>query len=124
MSYIDGYIFTLSQEHLELYTTIAEQVATIWKEHGALEYSEFIGDDLSLEGTRSFVDLTQAKEDEIVVFGWVTFPSKEIRDQANKTVPTDKRMNELVAPLVQDGQLIFDASTMVYGGFKPLVKSQ
>jgi uncharacterized protein YbaA (DUF1428 family) len=62
------------------------------------------------------------KEDEAVVFGWVVFPSKEVRDRANKQVPEDSRMAELVAPLTDPGRLIFDAERMIYGGFQPLVR--
>jgi uncharacterized protein YbaA (DUF1428 family) len=51
------------------------------------------------------------------------FPSKEIRDLANKNIPADPRMTELVTPLTNPEKLIFDASRMVYGGFKPLVQS-
>lgn len=63
------------------------------------------------------------KEDEVIVFGWVTFPTKEIRDRANRQVPTDSRMAELVTPLTDPKRLIFDAERMVYGGFQPLVQS-
>jgi len=52
------------------------------------------------------------------------FPSKEIRDLANKKVPTDPRMTELVGPLTDAKKIIFDANRMVYGGFRPLVQSK
>ena len=54
---------------------------------------------------------------------WVLFPSKETRESANKQVPNDPRMIELVTPLTESSKLIFDASRMVYGGFQPLVQS-
>lgn len=122
-NYIDGFVFPVPRIHLSEYRSVAEKVAEIWKEHGALAYFEFVGDDLSLEGTRSFVETVDAKADEEIVFGWVVFPSKEVRDLANKKVPEDPRMAELVAPLNNPEKLIFDASRMIYGGFKPLVQS-
>ena len=100
----------------------AEKVAKIWIENGAIAYFEFVGDDLTLEGTKSFIETVDAKEDEEIVFGWVVFPSKAIRDLANKRVPTDPRMTELVAPLTDPNKLIFDVSRMVYGGFQSLVQ--
>lgn len=121
-NYIDGFAHPVPQKHLEEYKQAAEQVAEIWKEYGALAYFEFVGDDLSLEGTRSFVEAVEAKENELVIFGWVVFPSKAIRDEANKKVPEDPRMAELVGPLTDPQRLIFDASRMVYGGFHPLVQ--
>ena len=120
-NYIDGFVFPISKVHLEEYKSVAEKVAEVWKEHGALAYCEFVGDDMFLDGTRSFPETILAKEDEQVVFGWVIFPSKEARDAANKKVPLDTRMTDLVAPLIQPNRLIFDASRMVYGGFKALV---
>lgn len=121
--YIDGFVFPISRAHLTEYANIAEQVAMVWKEYGALAYFEYMADDLSLEGTRSFAEVVQLKADEVAVFGWVVFPSKETRDKANQQVPNDPRMAELVAPLVDPERTIFDASRMVYGGFKPLVRS-
>jgi uncharacterized protein YbaA (DUF1428 family) len=124
MTYIDGFVLPIPRAYLGEYKQVAEQVALIWKEYGALEYSEYIGDEMALEGVRSFIEATDATEEEVIVFGWVVFPSKEVRDAANKRVPEDPRMGELVAPLTDPGRLIFDARRMVYGGFKPLVRSR
>lgn len=120
--YIDGFVLPIPRMYLDEYKKAAEQVAEIWKEYGAIAYHEFVGDDLSLEGTRSFLEAVNAKEDEEIIFGWVVFPSKAIRDLANKKVPEDPRMSEIVVPLLDPGKLIFDASRMVYGGFQPLVQ--
>lgn len=123
-NYIDGFALPVPRIHLDQYRSAAEKVAEIWKEHGAIAYFEFVGDDMSLEGTKSFVEAVEAKEDEEIVFGWVVFPSKEIRDLANEKVPNDPRMTAIVAPLTDPGKLIFDLSRMLYGGFKPLVQSK
>ncbi|TMU56616.1 DUF1428 domain-containing protein [Flagellimonas algicola] len=122
-NYIDGFVFPIRSIYLEEYQNVAEKVAEIWKEFGATAYFEFVGDDMKLEGTKSFMEAVGTKEDEEIVFGWVVFPSKEVRDLANKKVPQDQRMADLVGPLVNPKKLIFDASRMVYGGFKPLVNS-
>lgn len=121
-NYIDGFVLPIPRIYVDEYKKVAEKVAGIWKEYGAIAYFEFIGDDLSLEGTKSFIEAVEAKQDEEVVFGWVVFPSKDIRDLANIKVPADPRMAALVVPLTNPEKLIFDASRMVYGGFKPLVQ--
>ena len=123
-NYIDGFVLPIPRIYLDEYKKVAEKVAEIWKEYGAIAYFEFIGDDMTLEGTKSFIETVGAKEEEEVIFGWVVFPSKEVRDLANKRVPTDSRMAELVGPLTNPEKLIFDAGRMVYGGFKPLVQSK
>ena len=89
------------------------------KEHGALDYREYVGDDLRLEGTRSFTDLVAATKDEAIVFGWVVFDSREARDLANEKVAADPRMVDVI----DSSNSGFDAKRMAYGGFQPLVPS-
>ena len=115
--YVDGFVFPIPCNRLSEYKRIAETAAEIWREHGALDYCEYVGDDLKLEGTRSFTDLVAATESETIVFGWVIFDSREARDLANEQVAADPRMTELVQ-LSNSG---FDAKRMAYGGFKSLI---
>ena len=121
-NYIDGFVFPIVKAQVEEYKTVAEKVAEIWKEYGALAYLEFLGDDLQAEGTASFTKTVEVKENEQLIFGWVVFPSKEIRDEANKKVPQDPRMETLVKPLIDPEKMIFDANRMLYGGFKSFIK--
>ena len=122
-NYIDGFVFPIPKNHLHEYKNVAETVAEIWKEYGALAYFEYVGEDLKLEGTRSFPDFLDAKKDEAIVFGWVVFESRETRDLANERVATDPRMTDLIAPLTNPSRIIFDANRMVYGGFQSLIQS-
>ena len=119
--YIDGFVFPIAKEHLDEYKKIAEEVAEIWKEYGAIAYHEYLGDDLHFEGTGSFTESMDTKENELVIFGWVVFNSKDERDQANAKVPADQRMKDLVAPLLDPSTMIFNSNRMLYGGFTPLV---
>ena len=117
--YVDGFVFPVPRDRLSEYKRVAEAAAEIWKEHGALDYCEYVGDDLNLEGTRSFTDLVAATEDETIVFGWVVFDSREARDLANEKVAADPRM----ADLIDSSNSGFDAKRMAYGGFQSLVRS-
>ena len=117
-NYIDGFVLPIPQDRLDDYRRVVEKIADIWIEHGALEYREYVGDDLVLEGTRSFTDVTGATQDDVIVFGWVVFESREMRDAANKKVAADPRMMELM----ESADSGFDAERMAYGGFKSLVK--
>jgi len=121
--YIDGFVLPVPRDQLKTYREVAEKVAEIWKEHGALAYSEYVIDDSHLEGTRSFTDVANTKEDEAVIFGWTAFESREARDLANKKVAADPRMADLISPLTHKPRPIFDAARMVYGGFRSLVQS-
>jgi uncharacterized protein YbaA (DUF1428 family) len=117
--YIDGFVLPIPHDRLAEYQRLVEAVAEIWKEHGALDYREYVGDDLKLEGTRSFTDLVAATEDEAIIFGWVVFDSREARDLANEKVAADPRM----AALIDSSNSGFDAKRMAYGGFRSLIRA-
>jgi uncharacterized protein YbaA (DUF1428 family) len=114
--YIDGFVLPVSREHLDDYRRLVEAVAAIWKEHGALDYREYVGDDMNLEGTRSFTDLAAATDEDAVIFGWAVFESRAARDAANEKVAADPRMADLIKSLGSG----FDARRMAYGGFELL----
>lgn len=115
--YIDGFVLPIPRDRLNEYQRVAAAVAEIWKEYGAVDYREYVGDDLKLEGTRSFTDLVAATNDEVIIFGWVTFDSREARDLANEKVAADPRMVDLI----DSSNSGFDAERMAYGGFRRLV---
>src|SRR5688572_21420371 len=117
--YINGFVFPIPRDRLSEYKRLAQAAAEIWRQHGALHYREYVGDDLTLEGTRSFTDLIAATEAETIVFGWVAFDSRKARDLANEKVAADPRMAELIA----SSNSGFDAKRMAYGGFQLLVQS-
>lgn len=118
-NYIDGFVLPVSRDCLDDYKRLVEAAAEIWKEHGALDYREYAGDDLIRDGTRSFTDLTAASDGEVIVFGWVEFESRAARDLANDKVAADPRM----ADLINSSNSGFDAERMAYGGFRSLVRS-
>ncbi|MEM8681063.1 MAG: DUF1428 domain-containing protein [Planctomycetota bacterium] len=121
--YVDGFVLPIPHNRLDDYRRVAEAVAEIWKEYGAMEYVECAADDMYREGTRSFAELVTARQGETVVFGWVVFESREARDRANQKVAADPRMTDLIAPLLDPSALVFDAERMAYGGFTTLVAS-
>lgn len=119
--YIDGFVFPIPSDRLEDYQRVATAVADIYREHGAIEYLEFVGDDMCREGARPFPDLMDSHPNEAIVFGWIVFESREARDAVNKLVESDPRMAELVAPLLDNSNPVFEPHRMAYGGFKPLI---
>jgi uncharacterized protein YbaA (DUF1428 family) len=115
--YIDGFVLPIAKDRLDKYESIAKVAAQVWKDCGALDYWECIGDDLNMKYVRSFRDLTGAKENETVMFAWVVFESKEARDLANQKIIDDPRMNEIWDP----NDPSFDCSRMAQGGFRELL---
>lgn len=116
--YVDGFVLPLAKERVDDYKTIAEAASRIWKEHGALDYWECVGDDLSIEGVRSFTEMAGANDDETVVFAWVVFESREARDAANEKIMADPRISKIMDP----NDPIFDHTRMAMGGFNELVR--
>ncbi len=117
--YIDGFVFPIAKDKLGDYQKLADEVARIWVDLGALEYREFRGDDMALEGTLPFPDIVDIADDEVIVFGWVSFESREVRDAVNEKVANDPRMTELMS----DTSAGFDPTRMAYGGFSRLIPS-
>jgi len=114
-NYIDGFVLPIQRDRLNEYKRLAEAAAEIWKEHGALDYWEYVGDDLNLEGTRSFTDLVAATENETIVFGWVVFDSREARDLANEKVAADPRMADLIPCNPKENQATYGHNSPLIG---------
>ena len=101
-NYIDGFVHPVPRKHLDEYQKVAIEVAKIWKEYGALDYQEFVGDDMHLDGTVAFPKIMNTNEDEVVLFGWVVFESKESRDKANaEDIPPAPRTSQREAPTIE-----------------------
>lgn len=115
--YVDGFVIPVPTARIDDYRLMAEKAAKIWKEHGALDYWECVGDDMQAEGTMSFTQLANTEPDETVVFSWVIFESKAARDVANAKIFADPRMKDMM----DMSNPIFDCKRMAYGGFKQLV---
>jgi len=99
------------------YRRIAEIAGKIWKEHGALDYWECLGDDLEAKDMVSFSQLANIGADETIVFSWIVYESREQRDQVNAKVMADPRVKEMCDP----DNPPFDCKRMAYGGFTVLV---
>ena len=117
MAYVDGFILSVRKDRLDEYKEMARLGAAVWKEHGALSYVECLGDDVPYGEVTSFPRAVQAKDDEIVIFAWVTYESREARDRIMKKVMEDPRMNGDME------KMPFDGKRMIFGGFEAIVES-
>ena len=117
MRYVDGFVLPVPEKNLTAYRSMAQKAGKIWKEHGALEYLEAVGDDLDVKFGLPFSKLAKPKAGEVVIFSFIVFKSRAHRDKVNKKVMADERLNEMM----KDGPMPFDVKRMAYGGFKGLV---
>jgi uncharacterized protein YbaA (DUF1428 family) len=117
MPYVDGFVLAVPKKKLDAYRRMSTKAGKVWREHGALEYRECVGDDLNIKGMKTFPRLVKPKPGETVVFSWILYRSRTHRDRVNAKVMKDKRLAKMMDPKAMP----FDMKRMVYGGFKTLV---
>lgn len=117
MHYVDGYVLPVPTKNLPVYRRMARKAGRIWREHGALDYRECVGDDLDVKVLVPFPRIIKLKPGETVVFSWIVFKSRAHRDRVNAKVMKDPRLGN-AADLKA---MPFDIKRMAYGGFKTLV---
>lgn len=115
--YIDGFVLCVPKNKLAAYKRIATKASKVWRDHGALEYRECVGDDMQIQGTVPFPKLAKAKPGEVVIFAYVVFKSRRHRDAANKKIMADPR----IAAMCDEVKAVFDCGRMAFGGFQSLV---
>lgn len=115
MPYVDGFVLAVPTANRDVYKKHAEDAAVVFKEHGALKLVECWGDDVPEGEVTSFPMAVKRKDDETVVFSWIVWPSREVRDQGMAKVMADERIKSFA------GEMPFDGKRMIYGGFEVIV---
>lgn len=116
--YVDGFVVPVPKARLAEYKKIARLAGKVWKDHGALQYVECVADDVKPGKLTSFPQSVKLKDDEVVVFSYITYQNKRDRDRINKAVMADPRLAHLMDPK----QMPFDGKRMFFGGFKGMVE--
>jgi uncharacterized protein YbaA (DUF1428 family) len=118
MAYVDGFVAAVPTANREIYKKHAEAAAVVFKEHGALNLVECWGDDVPDGKLTSFPMAVKRKDDETVVFSWIIWPSRKVRDEGMKKVMADPRLQPGTNPMP------FDGKRMIYGGFEMIVSTR
>ena len=113
MAYVDGFVIAVRADKKQAFVESAAAFAKIFKEFGATRVVECWGDDVPVGKLTDFHGAVKAQEGEVVVFSWIEYPSKAVRDSANERMRTDDRMKNADMP--------FDGKRMIFGGFQPLI---
>ena len=119
MSYVDGFIVPVPKKNLKAYRALAEKAGKVWREHGALDYREWVADDVKVGKLTSFPRSVKLKSTETVIFSYIVYKSRAHRDQVLAKVMKDPRLANNMDPK----GMPFDAKRMIYGGFKLLVEA-
>jgi uncharacterized protein YbaA (DUF1428 family) len=115
--YVDGFILVLPKRNLAAYRSLARKASRIWREHGALEYRECVGEEMVPSFGLPFPRLTRCRRGETVVFSWIGYRSKAHRNRVNARVMKDPR----IAGMCDPEHMPFDVKRMAYGGFEVMV---
>ncbi|MGV8162149.1 MAG: DUF1428 domain-containing protein [Candidatus Nanoarchaeia archaeon] len=121
--YVDGFLLVVPNDKVSEYKKMAQEGAKSWMKHGALEYIECMGDDLSPKGPSMkhlyFNKILKSKPNETVWFSFIVYKSRKHRDEVNAKV-----MKEMIKSMekYKNKQMPFDMKRFVYGGFKVMVE--
>jgi uncharacterized protein YbaA (DUF1428 family) len=112
--YVDGFVLPLPKRNIAAYRRMAQSAGKIWREHGALDYKECVGDDLKVKMGMPFPRGIRSKSGESIVFAYIVYKSRAHRDKVNAKVMKDSRMK-------MPKSMPFDVRRMIWGGFKVIV---
>jgi uncharacterized protein YbaA (DUF1428 family) len=115
--YVDGFVIPVPRKNIAVYTKMSKKASKVWREHGALEYIECVGDDLKIKGVGSYPRQLKCKPGETVVFSYIVYTSRAHRDRVNAKVMKDPRL----AAMMNGQAMPFDVKRMLYAGFRSIV---
>jgi uncharacterized protein YbaA (DUF1428 family) len=117
MTYVDGFVAAVPTANRETFRKHAEAAAAVFKEHGALKCVECWGDDVPDGEITSFPMAVKRKDDETVIFSWILWPSRAVRDAAMPKIMSDARLQPETNPMP------FDGKRLIYGSFEMIVEA-
>jgi uncharacterized protein YbaA (DUF1428 family) len=115
MAYVDGFVMAVPTANKQKLIDYARRLDPVFLELGAIRVYECWGDEVPPGKQTDFQRAVQCRDDETVVFAWVEWPDKAIRDAGMKQMMDDPRMDPKLNPAPYDGM------RMIYGGFQPVV---
>ncbi|HET7308366.1 MAG TPA: DUF1428 domain-containing protein [Gammaproteobacteria bacterium] len=113
MNYVDGFVVPVPADKKQAYLDSARKALPLFKEYGATRHVECWGDDVPDGKVTDFRRAVKAEDDEVIVFSWIEWPSKEARDAGMKKVMEDPRLGVTDMP--------FDGKRMIFGGFQTIM---
>jgi len=116
VAYVDGFVLAVPKRKLAAYRRLSRSAGKVWRQHGALEYRECVGDDLRVKIGVPFPRLAKVRPGETVVFSWIVYKSRAARDRVNAKVMKDPRIAKSMKQ-----PMPFDVKRMSCGGFTVLV---
>ena len=117
--YVDGFVLPLPKKNLKTYRAMAAKASKVFRDHGALEYLECVGEDMTPAFGVPFPKQMKCKKGETVVLAWIVYTSRAHRDKVNAKVMKDPRMDAMMG----NKAMPFNPKRMLYGGFQVIVSA-
>ena len=119
MRYVDGFVLPVPKKNIAAFRRMAHKAGKVWREYGALEYFEYVADDVKPGKWTSFPQSVKLKPSETVVIAYIVYKSRAQRDRVMAKVMKDPRLANMMDPK----KMPFDAKRMFWGGFKGLIEA-
>jgi len=113
-AYIDGFVVPVPQAKREAYRELASKMAKVFRENGASRVIEAFSDDVSHGKVTDFYRAVKAEDGEGVVFSFIEWPDKQVRDNAWAKIMADESLRP-------QGDTPFDGKRMFWGGFEKIL---
>jgi uncharacterized protein YbaA (DUF1428 family) len=113
-SYSDGFVVPVPEGKREAYRELAAKMAKVFQQHGATRVVESFSDDVSKGEVTDFYRAVKAEDGEGVVFSFIEWPDKAVRDEAWKAIMADESLRP-------EGEMPFDGKRMFWGGFEKIL---
>ena len=114
MPYIDGFVIAVPTANRQKFIDHAREIDVMFLEYGATRVVEGWGDDVPDGKLTSMPMAVRLKPGETVVFSWITWPSRQVRDTGMKAFMEDPRCPK---------DMPFDGKQLIYGGFHVLLSA-
>lgn len=115
MTYVDGYVLAVPTANKAAYIKLAELASVVFRDHGALAVVENWGEDVPEGKLTSFPMAVKLEQGTTVVFSWITWPSRAVRDVGMQAAMEDLRMK------FENDTPPFDGKRMILGSFETIV---
>lgn len=112
MTYVDGFVAAVPKQNQQKFIEHSKLFTEIVMENGAINVVDCWEDDVPDGKITSMPKAVMKREDEVIVFSWIVWPSKEVRDSGMEKLMKDPRASEEQNPMP------FDGKRLIYGGFK------
>jgi len=112
--YTDGFVVPVPEAKRDAYRELAAKMAKVFREHGAARVIEAIASDVPKGEVTDFYRAVKAEDGETVVFSFIEWPDKAVRDQAWQKIMSDESLKP-------EGEMPFSGQRMFWGGFETIL---